>query len=125
MAESFFNKLSRKHKGLSAGTNVGPNDKKPLFDPKTGEGKFVIKSMSSMGYDLSHKKRKQITRKMAKEVDKIVFITSKNNLPGYLRNSKKVIFWRVADGKNKPYYFHVTMRDRIKDLVKKLVKDIG
>jgi protein-tyrosine-phosphatase len=117
MAPAFFNKLSKKHKAVGAGTHVGENENQSLYE-------FVIKCMSEVGYDLSENTRKQLTSTMAKEADKIVVMTEKENLPGYV-DMKKVVFWNIEDAKDKSLEFHRQIRDEIKRLVEKLVKEIG
>ncbi len=86
---------------------------------------FVVDCMKELGYDVSKSKRRQLTLKMAEEADKIVAITDKKDLPEYVKNSPKAVFWDVADAKGKSYEFHCSLRDEVKKLVEKLVKEIG
>lgn len=119
MASAFFNKLSKKHKTNSAGTHVGENENQPLH-----KFEFVIKCMTELGYDCARNIRKQLTPKTAKEADKIIVMTEKENLPSYVDMSK-VVFWDIEDAKDKSLEFHCQIRDQIKSLVEKLVKEIG
>lgn len=126
IAEAFFNKLSKKHHATSAGISVGEKHGKLLYDQGTGSGKFILESMSEVGYDLSKNKRKQLTPEMVKKFDKIVVIMAeKKLLPDYVKKSPKTIYWDVEDGKDQPYDFHVKMRDQIKNLVEKFVRELG
>ena len=118
MASAFFNKISEKNQSLSAGTHVGENEGKYLHE-------FVIRCMAESDFDLSKNIRRQLAPEMVKEVDKVVVITEKEDLPNYVKNSKKLIFWDVEDGKGKSYEFHCKIRDQIRNLVEKLVKEIG
>ncbi|MBU4285175.1 low molecular weight phosphatase family protein [Patescibacteria group bacterium] len=117
MAPAFFNRLSKKHKAVGAGTHVDNRCGEPLHP-------FVVQCMSEVGYDLSKNTRKQLTPKMVKNTDKIIVITEKENLPDYVDLSK-VVFWEIDDAKDKSLEFHRQIRDQIKSLVEKLVKEIG
>lgn len=117
MATAFFNKLSPEHHALSAGTHVGDNEGLPLQE-------LVVKCMAELGYDLSRKMRKQLTPEIAREADKIVVMTERQDLPPYLSDSPKLIFWDVEDAKGTSYDFHIQIRDQIKGLVEKLVQEI-
>ena len=118
MATAFFNKLSTKHHAVGAGTHVGDNEGLLLQE-------LVIKCMAELGYDLSKETRKQLTPQIAHEADKIVFMNEKEDVPPYLSDSPKVMFWEVEDAKGTSYDFHVKIRDQIKGLVEKLVREIG
>jgi protein-tyrosine-phosphatase len=117
MATAFFNKLSTKHRAVGAGTHVGDNEGLPLQE-------LVIRCMAELGYDLSKETRKQLTREIAHEADRIIVMNEKADLPPYLSDSPKVIFWDVEDAKGTSYDFHVKIRDQIKGLVEKLVQEI-
>lgn len=117
MATAFFNKMSKKHHAIGAGTHVGENEGKPIHE-------FVVNCMAELGYDLSKNTRKQLTPKMVEEADKIIVMNDREDLPDYVKNSPKVVFWDVEDGKGKSYEFHCKSRDRIKTLVEKLVEEI-
>ncbi|MBI2172771.1 MAG: low molecular weight phosphatase family protein [Candidatus Aenigmarchaeota archaeon] len=117
MASAFFNRLSKKHKAVGAGTHVDNHEGEPLHP-------FVIQCMSESGYDLSKNTRKQLTPEMVKNVGKIIVMTEKENLPDYV-DMKKVVFWNIEDAKDKSLEFHRQIRDEIKKLVEKLVKEIG
>ena len=118
MAESIFNRLSKKYRAFSAGTDVGSNEGKPLHE-------LVIGCMTEQGYDLSNNKRKQLTAEMVQAADKIIVMTEKKDLPLYLKDLPNAIFWSVDNPKDKSYEFHCATRDQIKKLVETLVKEIG
>ncbi|MDO8537812.1 MAG: arsenate reductase ArsC [archaeon] len=119
IAEAFFNKLSKKHKAISAGAQVDEDNGKVLIEPK------VIEPMKEIGFDISKNKQKQVTQKMIKEADKIICMAKKEELPDYLKKSNKLIFWKVENAKGKDYAFHCKIRDQIKKKVEELVKEIG
>jgi protein-tyrosine-phosphatase len=116
MAPALFNMLSKKHNSIGAGTHVKEKEGQPLHE-------FVVKCMTELGYDLSKNSRKQLTSEMVKESDKIIVMTEKENLPDYI-DMKKVAFWNIEDAKDMSYKFHCKIRDQIKTLVEKLVKEI-
>ncbi|MBI5392692.1 low molecular weight phosphatase family protein [Candidatus Woesearchaeota archaeon] len=122
MATAFFNSLSKKNKAIGVGTHVGENAGKPLHE-------FVIKCMAEESYDLSKNTPQQLTEETANTADKIIVITEKENLPIYLKNNpeivSKIVFWDIPDAKDKTYKFHCKIRDEIKELVEKLVEEIG
>ena len=118
MATAFFNTLSTKHHAIGAGTHVGDNEGRPLQE-------LVIQCMAELGYDLSDKRRQQLTPEIAREADKIIVMNEKEDLPPYLSDSPKLIFWDVEDAKGTPYEFHVRIRDQIKGLVETLVRETG
>lgn len=117
MAAAIFNKISKNHKAISAGTHVEQREGQNLDE-------FVVKCMAEMGYDLSRKTMRQLNRDMVKEADKIIVLTDKEDLPDYIRDSPNVVFWSVEDGKGRPYGFVCKIRDEIKSLVERLVADI-
>lgn len=119
MAMEFFNKLLKKHKADSCGTHVENDHGKTL-----AEHTNVVNCMKELAIDISKNKRKQLTKELADKFDKIVVITEKENCPDYLLKSKKSVFWKVEDGKGKDYAFTCKMRDQVKALVGKLVKEI-
>ena len=118
MATAFFNTLSNNHHAIGTGTHVGDNEGRPLQE-------LVIRCMAELGYDLSKETRRQLTPEIAHESDKIIVLNEKEDLPPYLRDSPKLIFWDVEDAKGTSYDFHVKIRDQIKGFVEELVREIG
>jgi len=117
MAEAFFNRLSGKNEAISAGTNVGVNEGLGLHE-------LVVKCMAELGYDLSKNKRKQLTKEMVEDADRVIIMARQDSWPNYLENNKKVVYWDVEDGAGQSYDFHCKIRDKIKNLVEKLVQEI-
>ena len=118
MAESIFNRLSKKHSSFSAGTDVDSNEGKPLHE-------LVIGCMTELGYDLSNNKRKQLTAEMVQAADQIVVMIEKKDLPLYLKDLPKVSFWSVDNPKDRSFEFHCMTRDQIKKQLETLIKEIG
>ena len=122
MAEAFFRNLS-KHPASSAGTHalVGGVEGLALGNVS----RKVVDCMAELGFDVSGNRIDQLTPEMVEKADLVIVITRKEDWPGYLRESKKVTFWDVEDAVNTSHEFHCRVRDQIKRLVEKLVKEIG
>jgi len=120
MAEILFNKNSKNHKAISAGTHAEKNAGKKL--PELS--KDITQLMKEEGYDVSNKFSKQLTKEMVDEVDKVIMINTKENWPDYLKNSPKVIFWDVPDPQGTTIDFKRKIKNQIKILVENLVKEI-
>ncbi len=125
MAEAFFIKFSKKNEAISAGTQVFEKEGENIG--KNEEAKLLIKIMNEEGINLSNNKVKQITPEMVKQADKIIVMAEKSECPDYLLKSKKVVFWNIEDvkGRYDSYDYHIKTRDKIKEKVKKLVKELG
>lgn len=120
MAQAFFNKLSKRHTAFSAGTHAFTYEGLKLSefaDP-------VLKCMAELGYDLSENIPTQISQNLVKKANKIVAMTNKEDLPIYVKNHSEVIYWDIEDAAHKSYEFHIKIRNQVKDLVEKLVKEI-
>jgi len=117
IAAAFFNRLTQKRHANSAGTHVDLNQGSPLHH-------FVVQCMAELNFDLSKNTRRQLTPEISSKADKIIVMTDKKNLPDYLQNSEKLVFWEVPDAKDKSYEFHCKMRDQVKKLVEKLIEEL-
>lgn len=120
IASAFFNKLSQKNYSISIGTHVNKDEGQSIAPFES-----VIKCMAELGYDLSGNFRKQLTPQMARESDKIIVMTKKEDLPDYMTKSEKLIFWDIDDAKGQSYDFHIKIRDEIRNMVEKLIEKIG
>jgi arsenate reductase (thioredoxin) len=125
MASAFFNKLSKKNKSTSAGTQVG--EKEGQIIGENEKTKLLIKVMGDEGIDIKNFKRKQLTPQMVDKADKIIVMAEKSECSEYLLKSNKVIFWKIEDvnGRYDSFEYHVKTRDDIKNLVDNLIKEIG
>ncbi len=119
--EELFNHYSKNNIGISAGTHAIKFSGKKLKE----FANLVVDVLKEKGIDVSDKTPIQLTEEMAKFADKIIVMIEKENLPSYLLNSNKVIFWDIKDGDGKDYAFHINMRNQIDVLAKELVDKIG
>lgn len=110
-AEGFFNKLTKKHKAISAGTEPG-DSVKPMT---TG-------IMKEFGVDISKQKPKLLTKEMISKADKIIVLGSKEEFPEL--KGVKAVYWNIPD---LPADIEIR-REKIKLIKKKvenLVKELG
>lgn len=121
MAEISFNKLSKNNKAISAGTNT--NRWKDKILSEFAEPR--VRCMADEGYDVSKDKTAQLTEKMLEDVDMIISLEPKDELPDYVKNTnKKLLIWEADNPKQKSYEFHCSVRDKIKKLVENLINEI-
>lgn len=116
MAETFFNNLVKKQSAISAGLN--PREWK---GKKINTAQKVISCTNEIGFDLTNKISKEISKEMVDNTDKIIVIGEKNNWPEYLINNYKVEFWDIEDAAGKDLDFHRRTRDKIMTKVKELI----
>ena len=119
MAEAFFNKISKKNKAASGGTNATREGKKLEMHP------LVIKCMLESGIDLRKNKPKKITLKMVKESVIVVIMDNTGDFPDYINKAKKIIYWNIENPKETNLDFHRKTRDEIRKKVEELVNEIG
>ena len=126
IAEAFLNKLSKKHRAVSAGIKVETNFRfKDRYKWPSKSIKFLMESMANIGYDLSSQETKQLTKEMVKKAGKIIVMCAKRILPSLLKSSPKVEYWRIQDGGGKSLKRINEIRDQIKKRVEELIKKNG
>lgn len=110
-AEGFFNKITKKHRATSAGTEPG-DSVKPMT---TG-------IMKKFGVDISKQKPKLLAANMISKADKIVVLGSKEEFPEL--KGVKADYWNIPD-------LPVDVDERrkkiqlIKKKVENLIKELG
>lgn len=118
MAEAFFNAYSKLHTSESAGL-------KPEIYRMHND---VIKTMKEVGFDLSDKDPRIVTKDMINYADKIIIMSS--DLEQYYIWNKKPIIWDIADVVKKengqiPYQQFLNVREKVKAKIEELVEEIG
>lgn len=118
MAEAFFNKLSKCHEAISAGTNS-------IFSGMRIEeiSEKVCKCMLEKGIDISKKLSKQITKELVSSSDIVVWIAPEEKIPDYLEKGK-IILWNIEDAGGKAYEVVCQVRDDVRRLVEDLIQKI-
>jgi len=121
IAATFFRRFSKN--GVdSAGLAVKPSEEGEL-PPQ------IIRFMKRGGYDVFKYKRKRLTKDMIRRADRIIILLTPSErrvyVSKFIKNLSKVTFWNVKDPRWSPYSTQVRVHERIKKLVKELVKEIG
>lgn len=123
IAEAFF----RREAGdlfevISAGTKLsGPEQ--PIEEIVNVDN--LLNSMKEVGLDISKKIRRQVTKEIADNSDKIILIVDdKDPIPDYLIDNPKTIRWEVSDLKGQSLESHRESRDQIEELVRSLIKNL-
>jgi protein-tyrosine-phosphatase len=127
MAAALFKKFCKKYEVESAGTLVSQERVGQMLKERSEEAvKKIIEVMKKEEeIDISEKIRTQLVPEMVDKADKIICLAEKENCPDYLLKSKKVIYWNVDDDDgNSDYRFFVRSKNKIKKLVKELVKEV-
>lgn len=110
-AEGFFNKITKKHRATSAGTEPG-DSVKPI----------TTAIMKEFGVDISKQKPKIFTKEMISKADKIVVLGSKKEFPEL--KGIKAEYWNIPDLPT-----DVDERGKkirlIKEKVENLIKELG
>ena len=84
----------------------------------------LLKVMTEIGVDVSFNIRRRVTPEMADEADKIIMLVDdQDQVPDYLTNNSKVIKWDIPDLKGKDTEFTRKTRNRISELVDKLIEE--
>lgn len=118
MAESFFNRYSKRHTSESAGLKLDID----YIDER------VLRAMNEIGFDLSNKKPKRVTKEMVDEADKVIIVSQ--DLKQYYNFDKKPVIWDIYDvikGEDGqiPYEQFLDVRQRVQAKIEELVKELG
>jgi protein-tyrosine-phosphatase len=131
MAEALFGRLS-KHQVTSAGVRVsergwdGRTIQEIANDPSSPPFlKFTLGIMADEGFDLSGTTAKQLTPEMADKADRIIALCPKENLPNYLLHNDKVAFDWIRMPGEMTYESFIQVKNEIREVVEKLVKETG
>jgi len=120
MAQGFHNKFA-KGKATSAGTHGIEHEGKKLGE--LTRGALACQVMQEEGINIKDQKIKQLNKKSTDTIDKIITMVPKKQLPPYLAQDKRVMYWKIADAKGKDYEFHIKTRDKIKQKVLTLLNN--
>jgi len=115
MAEAIFNNLSKeKDVATSAGTKVireGSNHEGQKIKYKDMN---IVDVMKEISIDVSDYTRKQLTPEMFNDADRVVVMNPSENVPDYVKQNEKTIFWEVLDPYNQDLEFARQVRDQLK-----------
>ena len=114
MAEGYYNFFTKTNDATSAGCD-------PLTPQNfTAPYKHGIQVMNEENIDISGQKVKLITPELAAAADVIYVMTFKRDLPDYILNSPKTVYWDIAD----PYDMPIENVREIQQQVKNHVQSI-
>jgi protein-tyrosine-phosphatase len=82
---------------------------------------LVVKVLKEWDIDISQKTSKKLTQNMVNKADKVIVLSKRNDLPDYLIDSNKVIYWNIDEPKSPGYNFLVPIRNLIDRHVKDLI----
>ncbi|MEK6846949.1 MAG: hypothetical protein AABY16_02175 [Nanoarchaeota archaeon] len=122
MAESFFNKLAKKHKAQSAA----------LIKTQDKMHRLVVRAMSEINIDITKNKSKKVTEDMLKEADIVVLMSKDLNQlldKSKLKKGAKVEYWNIpdviaAETDEQKYHEFLKAREIIKEKVKTLINSL-
>ena len=124
MAEALLKKIAgNSFDVFSAGTQLsGPEQPIGELSPAIDN---VIEVMKEEGVDISGSLRRQVTKEMADDADRIVLVVDERDpIPAYLINNSKVVTWNVLDPKGQSLEFTRQARDQIKALVEDFMANL-
>ncbi len=114
MAEAFYNHYTKSRNAFSAGVIK----KAPKLYPKLPAQ--ILETMKEKDIDVIRQKVKLLTTKMVLKADKIFVICSKNLLPNYVLNSKKVKYWKIKD----PVKMNLTDTRKVRNDIERRIKSL-
>lgn len=125
MAEAIFNDLVKgKHLGVSSGTLVIKNGINKEGEKVKDRDMHIVEVMKEIGIDVADNSRSQLIPRHVEEADKIIVMAEHENIPDYLKQSKKAIFWEVSDPKDQSLEFARDVRTHLQTLIKDFIKTL-
>jgi len=121
MANKLYNKITGR-KSVGAGAKVTEERQGMRIGEVVG-AENMIPCMEGVGIDISNSEITQVTPEMVNDADKIIIMTSKENLPDFVLESKTLEFWDVKDPKGTDLASHCKTRDQIKGLIENMLKN--
>ncbi len=106
----------------SAGTKLsGPEQPIGELVPATQE---VLDVMNEVGIDISQNIRRQVTKEMADDADRIILVVDEHDpIPDYLTDNPKVVTWDVLDPKGQDLEFTRRVRDQIAGYIETFIEE--
>jgi protein-tyrosine-phosphatase len=125
IAEAIFNNLSNgNHIAKSAGTKVVRENSNNEGQKLKDKDMNIVEVMKKIGIDISTSTRKQITQEMVQEADKVIVMNPSDNVPEYVKQDSKTIFWEVPDPFNQNLEFAEGVRNQLQSLVHDFVETL-
>ena len=127
VAQALFEGLSR-HGATSAGSEADrilADDPEAVRQLKEGRARYSIPYMREHGVDIGERERTQLTPELVDEADKVIVILPKEDWPGYLVESDKVMLWDLPDPVDTTHDGAWRIFDEIGVRISALVREIG
>ena len=129
MAEAYFSHLSQ-HDAISAGVNVGEGDGQSLLERSQDPAapvtvSHVLELMKAEGFDLTAKVRNQVSQEMVEGSDRVISFVPPDSSPDYLSGNPKILYWEVGDPVDMGLEQVRLVKDRIKQQVEDLVREMS
>ena len=127
MAEAIYNKMTKSHSAISAGTYTGAPDEPEgqiLSNLFTVDSPFM-RVMDEHGINIRDKKTKRLTPEMLDEAQVVISMAEEPFIPAFLKNNKKVIWWDIANPDIVTYEFAKETYEKIYGLIKELMNKRG
>lgn len=116
MAEGYYNYFTKTNNATSAGCD-------PLTPQNfTGPYKHGIQVMAEDAIDISQQKCKLVTKEMVNAADAVYVMTFKEDLPEYVLNSPKTIYWDIDDPYDMPIEQVRVIQRQVKERVQSIIK---
>ena len=87
--------------------------------------KYVRECLQEIGASTSDSVIERLTPEMVENADKIFIMAKPDTAPEFLKSSDKVVYWDIEDPAKQGLEMHRETRDKIKELIKKLLGDIS
>ena len=122
IAEAIFNNIAQgKYTAISAGTKVKRGDSNREGQKIKDKDMNIVAVMKEIGIDISDYTRKQLTPEMFDEADKVIVMNPSENIPEYVKQSPKTIFWEVPDPFNQDIEFARQVRNQLQVLMSSFI----
>jgi protein-tyrosine-phosphatase len=126
MAEELFNMITHaKYQTASAGTKVRDKEGNDMNGQLLKDCKGahnVLDTLREFNIDISNKARVQLQPEMLNGVDKIIVMAEHENIPDYLMNDSRAVFWDIKDPKGTDLETHQQTMYQIKGMLEEWLK---
>jgi len=124
IARAFYNYFTDTEDAMSAGAEAEMYPAKTLGEiaRETGRETRTMKLMREVGLDLTNAPRQMLTQKLARDCPRIVSFLSREDLPLWLQNDKRLEIWTVRNYPARSLAAARRQRDEIAEMVREMLK---
>ncbi|MBI3631633.1 MAG: hypothetical protein HY219_02100 [Candidatus Staskawiczbacteria bacterium] len=126
MAASIYNKITDAKDADSSGTFVGSilNEPEGMFIEKAFRSPDFFELMEENGMNIRKNQTKKLSPKMVENADIVISMAEEPFIPDFLRNNKKVIWWKIENPSLATRDISEKTYAQIKSLVEDLILSI-